>query len=125
MEKKIPWIGPSAGSRHWIEPPNKYLFNTYPLYLGDAQLLCKYAVETLGFKRIAIAYQNDDYGKQGLDRVNIRKRALCHERQIRRPDGEQGRQRVLYGRQIGSIRQRVSALEAQEGMALKSLHHFY
>lgn len=67
MDKKIPWIGPSAGSRHWIQPPNKYLFNTYPLYLGDAQLLCKYAVETLGFKRIAIAYQNDDYGKQGLE----------------------------------------------------------
>jgi branched-chain amino acid transport system substrate-binding protein len=67
MDRKIPWIGPSAGSRHWIEPPNKYLFNTYPLYLGDAQLLCKYAVETLGFKRIAIAYQNDDYGKQGLE----------------------------------------------------------
>ncbi len=67
MDKKIPWIGPSAGSRHWIQPPSKYLFNTYPLYLGDAQLLCKYAVETLGFKRIAIAYQNDDYGKQGLE----------------------------------------------------------
>ncbi len=71
MEKKIPWIGPSAGSRHWVEPPNKYLFNTYPLYLGDAQLLCKYAVETLGFKRVAIAYQNDDYGKQGVEGAKI------------------------------------------------------
>ncbi len=67
MERKIPWIGPSAGSRHWVEPPNKYLFNTYPLYLGDAQALCKYAVETMGLKRVAIAYQNDDYGKQGLE----------------------------------------------------------
>ena len=67
MDKKIPWIGPSAGSRHWIQPPSKYLFNTYPLYLGDAQLLVRYAVNTLGFKRIAIAYQNDDYGKQGLE----------------------------------------------------------
>lgn len=66
MERKIPWVGPSAGSRHWVEPPSKYLFNTYPLYLGDAQLLSHYAVNTLGFKRIAIAYQNDDYGKQGL-----------------------------------------------------------
>jgi branched-chain amino acid transport system substrate-binding protein len=70
MEKKIPWIGPSAGSRHWIQPPQKYLFNTYPLYLGDAQLLCKYAVETMGFKKLAIAYQNDDYGKQGLEGAN-------------------------------------------------------
>jgi branched-chain amino acid transport system substrate-binding protein len=67
LDKKIPWIGPAAGSRHWIQPPNKYLFNTYPLYLGDAQLLCKYAVETMGFKKIAIVYQNDDYGKQGLE----------------------------------------------------------
>jgi branched-chain amino acid transport system substrate-binding protein len=67
MERKIPWVGPSAGSRHWVEPPNKYLFNTYPLYLGDAQVLCQYGVKKLGFKRIAIAYQNDDYGKQGLE----------------------------------------------------------
>jgi ABC-type branched-subunit amino acid transport system substrate-binding protein len=67
MDKKIPWIGPSAGSRHWIDPPSKYLFNTYPLYLGDAQLLSKYAVETLGLKRVAIAFQNDDYGKQGVE----------------------------------------------------------
>jgi branched-chain amino acid transport system substrate-binding protein len=67
MERKIPWLGPSAGSRHWIEPPKKYLFNSYPLYLGDAQVLSQYAVGTLGFKKIAIAYQNDDYGKQGLE----------------------------------------------------------
>ncbi len=67
MERKIPWLGPSAGSRHWIQPPNKYLFNSYPLYLGDAQLLCKYGHETMGFKKFAIAYQNDDYGKQGLE----------------------------------------------------------
>jgi len=67
LDKKIPWIGPAAGSRHWIQPPNKYLFNTYPLYLGDAQLLCKYGYESMGFKKFAIAYQNDDYGKQGLE----------------------------------------------------------
>ena len=67
MERKIITLGLAAGSRHWIEPPNKYLFNTYPLYLGDAQLLCQYAVDKLSFKRIAIAYTNDDYGKQGVE----------------------------------------------------------
>jgi len=67
MERQIPWLGPAAASRHWVEPPNKYLFNNYPLYIGDAQVLSQYAVGTLGFKRIAIAYQNDDYGKQGLE----------------------------------------------------------
>jgi len=67
MERKIIMMGMAAGSRHWVEPPNKYMFNTYPLYLGDAQVLSQYAVSNLSFKRIAIAYANDDYGKQGLE----------------------------------------------------------
>jgi branched-chain amino acid transport system substrate-binding protein len=66
MERKIPWVGPSAGSSHWVDPPQKYLFNTYPLYSGDAQILVQTAVKSLGLKRIAITYQNDDYGKLGL-----------------------------------------------------------
>ncbi|RLB22398.1 MAG: ABC transporter substrate-binding protein [Deltaproteobacteria bacterium] len=66
MERKIPWVGPSAGSLHWINPPQKYLFAVYPLYVIEAKALCRYAVKNLGLKRIAIAYQNDDYGKNGL-----------------------------------------------------------
>ncbi len=66
MERKIPWVGPSSGSLHWIEPPRKYLFAVYPLYYIEAKGLCEYAVKTLGKKRIAIAYQNDDYGKNGV-----------------------------------------------------------
>jgi ABC-type branched-subunit amino acid transport system substrate-binding protein len=66
MEKKIPWVGPAAGSLHWISPPQKYLFSVYPLYESEAKALCRYAVEKLGKKRIAIAYQNDDYGKNGV-----------------------------------------------------------
>ena len=66
MERKIPWVGPAAGSLHWISPPQKYLFGVYPLYYSEAKLLCKYAVKELGKKKIAIAYQNDDYGKNGV-----------------------------------------------------------
>ncbi|MCF8061854.1 MAG: ABC transporter substrate-binding protein, partial [Deltaproteobacteria bacterium] len=66
MKRKIPWIGPSAGSLHWIEPPEKYLFAVYPLYYIEAKALCRYALENMGLKRIAIAYQNDDYGKNGV-----------------------------------------------------------
>lgn len=67
MENKIPWVGPSSGSRHWVQPPQKYLFNVYPLYLGDAQLLTEYAITEMGKKKIAVVYQEDDYGKQGLE----------------------------------------------------------
>ena len=66
MEKKIPWVGPAAGSLNWITPPQKYLFAVYPLYYTEAQLLCRYALKNMGMKKVAIAYQNDDYGKNGV-----------------------------------------------------------
>lgn len=67
MQKEVIWVGPAAGSRHWIDPPQKYLFNVYPLYLADAQLLSEYAVSEMGKKRIAVVYQEDDYGEQGVE----------------------------------------------------------
>jgi len=69
LEKnRVPWVGPAAGSVHWCYPPEKapYLFGTYPLYCDEAFLLVNYALDTLGKKRIAFFYQNDDYGKVGL-----------------------------------------------------------
>ena len=65
-KRNIPWVGPSSGSLHWVKPPQKNLFSVYPLYAGEAKALVKYAIETLGKKRIAIAYLNDEYGKNGL-----------------------------------------------------------
>jgi branched-chain amino acid transport system substrate-binding protein len=66
MERKIPWVGPAAGSLDWITPPQKYLFAVYPLYYTEAQLLVRYGVKNMGKKRVAVVYQNDDYGKNGL-----------------------------------------------------------
>ena len=66
MERKVPWIGPSAGSMQWITPPQKYLFGVYPLYFMEAKTLVRHAVEKLGLKRVAVAFQNDEYGKNGL-----------------------------------------------------------
>lgn len=65
-KKNIPWVGPAAGSLHWVDPPQKNLFAVYPLYHGEAKALIKYAIEEMGKKRIAIAYLNDEYGKNGL-----------------------------------------------------------
>jgi ABC-type branched-subunit amino acid transport system substrate-binding protein len=66
MEKKIPWVGPATGVIEWITPPQKYLFAVYPLYYTEAQMLVRYAVKNLGKKKVAIAYQNDSYGKNGV-----------------------------------------------------------
>ena len=66
LSRNIPWVGPAAGSLHWISPPQEYLFAVYPLYYTEAKILTQYAVNNLGKKRIAMAYQNDDYGKNGV-----------------------------------------------------------
>ena len=74
--RKIPWVGPATGSSHWIDPPNKYLFAVYPLYYIEAKALVRLGVEKMGFERVAIAYQNDDYGKNGLEAA--RKELIAH-----------------------------------------------
>lgn len=66
LERKIPWVGPSSGSAHWVDPPKKTIFNVYPMYSGDAQILAQYAVKTLKMKKLAVIFMNDDYGKFGL-----------------------------------------------------------
>lgn len=76
LERKIPWVGPATGSSHWITPPNKYLFAVYPLYYIEAKALVRLGVEEMGFKRVAIAYLNDDYGKNGL--AAARKEMIAH-----------------------------------------------
>lgn len=67
MENKVPWVGPATGSGHWTHPFQKYLFALYPRYVDEAYLLTQHAVEKLNFKKIAFFYQNDDYGKEGLE----------------------------------------------------------
>ncbi len=63
---RVPWVGPASGSTNWAYPPTPYLFGVYPLYVDEAAILVNYAVKTLGKKRVAIFYQNDDYGREGL-----------------------------------------------------------
>lgn len=65
-ENKVPWIGPTTGSTHWTIPFQKYVFAIYPRYVDEAYLLAQYAAEKMGKKKIAFFYQNDDYGKEGL-----------------------------------------------------------
>jgi len=66
MENKVIWVGPATGVYNWIQPFQKYLFALFPLYDDEAYNLTGYLYEKLGFKKIAMFYQNDDYGKQGL-----------------------------------------------------------
>ena len=66
-KKKIIWVGPAAAYRGFIDPLDPYLFAVYPLYDDEASILTKYIVEGLKSKKIAMLYQNDAYGKDGLE----------------------------------------------------------
>lgn len=66
-KNKIIWVGPAAAYRAFVEPLDPYLFASYPLYNDEASILTKYIVEVLKSKKIAMLYQNDAYGKDGIE----------------------------------------------------------
>ncbi len=68
-ENKVVWVGPATGVYNWIQPFQKYLFPVYPLYDDEAYALTQLFYERMNFRKIAIFYQNDDYGKAGLSGV--------------------------------------------------------
>jgi len=58
-----------SGVTNWIQPFNKYIFPVYPLYIDEAYALTRYFYENMKLTKMAVFYQNDDYGKQGLEGV--------------------------------------------------------
>ncbi len=71
-EHKVIWVGPATSIKEYVFPVNRYLFSIYPLYEDEGSILTKYAVEKLKIKEIGVIYQNDPYGKNGLDGVRQR-----------------------------------------------------
>src|SRR5690606_38894641 len=67
FRNQVVWMTPAVEADPWIGNPNiDYLFVTYPNYFQEAKILARYAVEELGKQRIAVIYQNDQYGQGGL-----------------------------------------------------------
>lgn len=69
---KTPLVTAYANVRLWTDLPKdklKYVFIAYTDYRNEAEHLTKYAVEKLGAKKIGLFYQNDDYGKNGMEGI--------------------------------------------------------
>ncbi|WP_216829846.1 ABC transporter substrate-binding protein [Alkalihalobacterium elongatum] len=63
----IPMVMVSTGAQEFVNPPIKNYFGSSILnYRVEARVFLDYAVNKLNSKKIAIVYQNDDYGKEGL-----------------------------------------------------------
>ncbi|MDI6725545.1 MAG: ABC transporter substrate-binding protein [Smithellaceae bacterium] len=69
-ENKIPLITAYGDVRIFEKYPKdklRWVFISYPDYINEAEYLTDYAVKGLGAKKISLFYQNDDYGKMGVE----------------------------------------------------------
>lgn len=65
-QAQIPLVGMFTGANALRIPFNKYIINVRPSYYQETAAAVEYMVEGLGLKRIAVLYQYDAYGFDGL-----------------------------------------------------------
>ncbi|KIF79804.1 ABC transporter substrate-binding protein [Noviherbaspirillum autotrophicum] len=65
---KVPLIGTISGADNLRTPVNRYLFHVRASYGDETEAITDQLV-SLGLKNIAVFYQNDGFGKSGLDGV--------------------------------------------------------
>ena len=71
-EAKLPTIYPYGNPQVWARQPRekiRYVFAVYPDYSDEGEFLVQQAAKLVGARKVAVFYQNDDYGKGGLEGV--------------------------------------------------------
>jgi len=66
---KMPFIAPFTGAEALRTPFNRHVFHLRASYFDETAEIVK-QLTAVGIKRIAVFYQNDSYGKAGLEGVN-------------------------------------------------------
>ena len=69
-KEKVPFIAPFTGAMALRDPFNKYAFHLRASYNDETGLIIK-QLTSLGLKKFGVFYQNDAYGKAGLDGVTL------------------------------------------------------
>ena len=72
---RIPFFAPFTGAMALRQPFNRQAFHLRASYNDETALIVK-QLTSLGLKKIAVFYQNDAYGKAGLEGVNLALAAL-------------------------------------------------
>ncbi len=76
-QARTPLVGPFTGAEAFRKPLNRYIFNVRASYFQETDDLVELLAK-LNLTRIAVFYQNDAYGKAGLEGVDraMKKRKL-------------------------------------------------
>jgi len=78
VQNNVPHVGPATGSTAMAVPLKKNVYAIQINYMTEGILLTQYALDTMKAKKIAVFYQNDSFGQEGLDAINgeLKKRGL-------------------------------------------------
>jgi branched-chain amino acid transport system substrate-binding protein len=75
VQNNVPHVAPATGSTLMSQPVKPNVFALPTNYRIEATLLTRYAVDNLKGQKFAVFYQNDAFGKEGLDAVNAELKA--------------------------------------------------
>jgi len=66
IENEVALVSPATGATHWAWPTKELVFAQYTPYFDEAAVLVDHVVNDLGLTKVAVIYQNDDFGQSGL-----------------------------------------------------------
>lgn len=69
-QRKVPLINPAGGHALLNDPKDNNVFGLFPLGPANGTAIANYALDKMQAKRIAIFYQNDQFGQDPRDGVN-------------------------------------------------------
>ncbi len=102
VEKRIPFVGAYSGAEFLRNPPNPIVLNARAGDLDEIERLVKYYAEEQKYKRFALFYQNDGYGRAGLKGV---KTALAKRNLVLVGEGSYKRNTLSVGNALYEIEQ--------------------
>ncbi len=70
-ENKVPFFGPFTGAEFLRNPFKKYVVNVRAGYNQEMEKHAQYLIDQKKLTKIACFYQNDGYGKAGLDAITM------------------------------------------------------
>src|SRR5437879_12670953 len=78
VSNNVPHVWPATGTTALAVPLKKNSYAVQLNYTTEATLATQYALDTMGTKKMAVFYQDDAFGKEGLDDVQaeLKKRNL-------------------------------------------------
>ena len=69
--KFIPWVNPGSASRMMTTPTQASIFSVLPTNLTEGRILARHAVEDFKAEKVGLFYQDDPFGREGLEGVDL------------------------------------------------------